>query len=190
MFTAGVLEAANEEKKKNQDKIAQNPLFWVHKRKCSPSRDMPMSHVILLSLWALSTFCNIDIFCLHLYLLIWALVEAIYCLSLLLPCSPLFYFQRYTLNCNCAYICLGYTVKARIIFFICMGPTSTLNTKSVGKKKRRNETQTQFALSWHKLHGQLRTKILFSHLGENGYMYMCGWVPSLFTWNYHIVIPQ
>ena len=122
--------------KKNQDKIAQNPLFWVHKRKCSPSHDMPMSHVILLSLWALSTFCNIDIFCLHLYLLIWALVEAIYYLSLLLPCLPLFYLQRYTLNCNCAYICLEYTVKARIILSICMGPTSTLNTKSVGNKKK------------------------------------------------------
>ena len=22
-------------------------------------------------------------------------------------------------------------------------------------------------------------------LGENGYMYMYGWVPSLFSWNYH-----
>ena len=24
-------------------------------------------------------------------------------------------------------------------------------------------------------------------LGENGYMYMYDWVPSLFTWNYHKV---
>ena len=24
-------------------------------------------------------------------------------------------------------------------------------------------------------------------LGENGYMYMYGWVPSLFTWNYHSI---
>ena len=22
-------------------------------------------------------------------------------------------------------------------------------------------------------------------LGENGYVYMYGWIPSLFTWNYH-----
>ena len=26
---------------------------------------------------------------------------------------------------------------------------------------------------------------LKSGLGENGYMYMYGWIPSLFTWNYH-----
>ena len=102
--------------------------------------------------------------------------------------SPLFYLQRYTLNYNCAYICLQYTAKARIILFICMCPTSILNTKSVGNKKRWNETQTQFALSWHKLHEQLRTKILFSHLGENGYMYMYDWVPSLFTWNYQNIV--
>ena len=25
-------------------------------------------------------------------------------------------------------------------------------------------------------------------LGENGYMYMYGWVPSLFTWNYHTML--
>ena len=25
-------------------------------------------------------------------------------------------------------------------------------------------------------------------LGENGYMYMCGWVPLLFTWNYHDIV--
>ena len=25
------------------------------------------------------------------------------------------------------------------------------------------------------------------YLGENEYMYMYGWVPSLFTWDYHIV---
>ena len=27
-----------------------------------------------------------------------------------------------------------------------------------------------------------------SPLGENGYMYMYGWVPSLFTWNYHNIV--
>ena len=27
-------------------------------------------------------------------------------------------------------------------------------------------------------------------LRENGYMYMCGWVPLLFTWNYHNVVNQ
>ena len=27
-------------------------------------------------------------------------------------------------------------------------------------------------------------------LGENGYMCMCGWVPSLFTWNYHHIVNQ
>ena len=27
-------------------------------------------------------------------------------------------------------------------------------------------------------------------LGENGYMYMYGWVPSPFTWNYHNIISQ
>ena len=27
-------------------------------------------------------------------------------------------------------------------------------------------------------------------LGENGYMYMHGWVPSLFTWNYHHIVNQ
>ena len=27
-------------------------------------------------------------------------------------------------------------------------------------------------------------------LGENGYMSMCGWVPSLFTWNYHNIVNQ
>ena len=27
-------------------------------------------------------------------------------------------------------------------------------------------------------------------LGENGYMYMYGWVPSLFTWNYHNIVNQ
>ena len=26
--------------------------------------------------------------------------------------------------------------------------------------------------------------------GENGYMYMYGWVPSLFTWNYHNIVNQ
>ena len=25
-------------------------------------------------------------------------------------------------------------------------------------------------------------------LGESGYMYMYGWVPSLFTWNYHNIV--
>ena len=25
-------------------------------------------------------------------------------------------------------------------------------------------------------------------LGENGYMYMCGWIPSLFTWSYHSIV--
>ena len=25
-------------------------------------------------------------------------------------------------------------------------------------------------------------------LGENEYMYMYGWVPSLFTWNYHNIV--
>ena len=25
-------------------------------------------------------------------------------------------------------------------------------------------------------------------LGENGYMYVHGWVPSLFTWNYHNIV--
>ena len=25
-------------------------------------------------------------------------------------------------------------------------------------------------------------------LGKNGYMYLCGWVPSLFTWNYHNIV--
>ena len=25
-------------------------------------------------------------------------------------------------------------------------------------------------------------------LGENGSMYMCGWVPSVFTWNYHTLL--
>ena len=24
--------------------------------------------------------------------------------------------------------------------------------------------------------------------GENGYIYMCGWVPLLFTWNYHSIV--
>ena len=27
-------------------------------------------------------------------------------------------------------------------------------------------------------------------LGENGYMYMYGWVPLLFTWNYHNIANQ
>ena len=27
-------------------------------------------------------------------------------------------------------------------------------------------------------------------LGENGYMYMFGWVPSLFIWNYHNTVSQ
>ena len=27
-------------------------------------------------------------------------------------------------------------------------------------------------------------------LGENGYMYMYGWVPSLFIWNYHNIVNQ
>ena len=27
-------------------------------------------------------------------------------------------------------------------------------------------------------------------LGENGYMYMYGWVPSLFTWNHHNIVNQ
>ena len=27
-------------------------------------------------------------------------------------------------------------------------------------------------------------------LGENGYMYIYGWVPSLFTWNYHNIVNQ
>ena len=27
-------------------------------------------------------------------------------------------------------------------------------------------------------------------LGETGYMYMYGWVPSLFTWNYHNTVNQ
>ena len=27
-------------------------------------------------------------------------------------------------------------------------------------------------------------------LGENGYMYMCGWVPLLSTWNYHNIVNQ
>ena len=27
-------------------------------------------------------------------------------------------------------------------------------------------------------------------LGENGYMYMYGWVPSLFTWNFHNIVNQ
>ena len=27
-------------------------------------------------------------------------------------------------------------------------------------------------------------------LRENGYMYMCGWIPSLFTWNYHNIVNQ
>ena len=27
-------------------------------------------------------------------------------------------------------------------------------------------------------------------LGENGYMCICGWVPSLFTWNYHHIVNQ
>ena len=27
-----------------------------------------------------------------------------------------------------------------------------------------------------------------SSLGENGYMYIYGWVPSLFTWNYHNIV--
>ena len=27
-------------------------------------------------------------------------------------------------------------------------------------------------------------------LGENGYMYMYGWAPSLFTWNYHNIVSQ
>ena len=26
--------------------------------------------------------------------------------------------------------------------------------------------------------------------GENGYMYMCGWVPLLFTWNDHSIVDQ
>ena len=26
--------------------------------------------------------------------------------------------------------------------------------------------------------------------GENGYMYTCGWVPSLYIWNYHDVVNQ
>ena len=25
-------------------------------------------------------------------------------------------------------------------------------------------------------------------LGENGYVYMEAWVPSLFTWNYHEIV--
>ena len=25
-------------------------------------------------------------------------------------------------------------------------------------------------------------------LGKNGYMYLCGWIPSLFTWNYHNIV--
>ena len=25
-------------------------------------------------------------------------------------------------------------------------------------------------------------------LGENGHMYIYGWVPSLFTWNYHSIV--
>ena len=28
------------------------------------------------------------------------------------------------------------------------------------------------------------------HLGENGYMDMCGWIPSLFTWNYPNIVDQ
>ena len=28
------------------------------------------------------------------------------------------------------------------------------------------------------------------NLGENGYMYMYGWVPSLFTWNHHNIVYQ
>ena len=27
-------------------------------------------------------------------------------------------------------------------------------------------------------------------LGENGYMYMYGWIPSLFIWNYHNIVNQ
>ena len=29
---------------------------------------------------------------------------------------------------------------------------------------------------------------LKSGLGENGYKYICGWIPSLFTWNYHNIV--
>ena len=27
-------------------------------------------------------------------------------------------------------------------------------------------------------------------LGESGYMYMCGWIPLLSTWNNHIIVTQ
>ena len=27
-------------------------------------------------------------------------------------------------------------------------------------------------------------------LGENGYMFMYGWIPSMFTWNYHSIVHQ
>ena len=30
--------------------------------------------------------------------------------------------------------------------------------------------------------------ILYASLGESGYMYMYGWVPSLITWNYHNIV--
>ena len=30
----------------------------------------------------------------------------------------------------------------------------------------------------------------YGSLGENGYMYMYGWVPLLFTWNYHNIVNQ
>ena len=35
------------------------------------------------------------------------------------------------------------------------------------------------------LYGRLDGK---GGLWENGYMYMYGWVPSLFTWNYHNIL--
>ena len=52
---------------------------------------------------------------------------------------------------------------------------------------------TKIGLKWRShrelcsvLHGSLNAEEL--SLGENGYMYVYGWVPSLSTWNYRNIV--
>ena len=42
--------------------------------------------------------------------------------------------------------------------------------------------------TWNSAEGRVAAWMGGESLGEDGYMYMCGWVPSLFTQNYHNIV--
>ena len=76
----------------------------------------------------------------------------------------------------------------------------SINTLMVAKRKGRDREFGMLYLKWitnkdlHIAHGTLLNfmwqPIWEGSYGENKYMYMYGWTPLLFTWNYHNIVNQ